>query len=40
MAKYGFPFHHQTTISRIEVGDRAVRIGEATALGRLPASVG
>jgi hypothetical protein len=34
MAEYGFPFH-QTTISRIEVGHRPVRIGEAAALGRL-----
>jgi transcriptional regulator with XRE-family HTH domain len=34
MALRGFPFH-QTTISRIEVGLRAVRVGEALALAQI-----
>lgn len=35
MSKAGFDGFHQTTISRIEKGDRPVRIGEARGLARV-----
>jgi len=34
MANLGFPFH-QTTVSRIEVGERPVQLGEALALAKI-----